>query len=210
MKSFLQQLVLVSSLVVLVTACGKDSKGGSKTAAPVAPVYVQPLYDQGFSGQQAIADLQAWLVAPEALNVVSGVYKKNDVNLSGFSFTGSFCLFNCQSKLWPSCFIRNTDGSYALGSTSNGMCTNLQPTVLKANNTQLAAAISGENQTLVLVNAVKNNNVYYLEYKVANSLNSNNLIRYTIDTAVPAAINPVEIRDPRINKATYIEIGSMQ
>lgn len=203
MKSFLQQVLLISSLVVFAAACGKDS---SKKSSSSTPAYYPLNTTASQSGVEAMTSLGQWLAVAENSPYSIGLYNLR-TSSSGFNLNFNFCFKNCVSTQYPKCFVKGVNGNYSVGTTTTSnnipQCTSNLVEKPKASNTQLSAAVTGAG--LTLVSAERQGNVYTVTWRNPNSFNGNTV--YVIDVSMPSAINPVA---SQINgQSTYVEIGML-
>lgn len=199
MKSSIMHLLSLFLILGFAASCGKKSaSGGSSNSSN--PLYNNTNITQ--SGTVAYTSVKAWYDAADVHNMLSyGEFLKSSQNVSsGFSGSLNICFFglgNCQTNQSNGCYSTNPGGKYRKGSPTitNGAMTSCTPVNVeytKAENTELASAISGNG--LVLLNATRSGTIYTLTYAAQNSFVPS--IIYTIDTSLHSLLNPVMIQEP--------------
>jgi hypothetical protein len=191
-----KKLIGISLILTLFASCGKENKSSGTNSAPASspsPVIAPVQNNINSTGQQALSNAQAWYNSTVENSVPTQFPAYTE-----YRQVSTYSEPNCKSTSLLGGFI-NISGCFNSPTQSSRQVSSIKTPVrdgsAKSGNSKLAAAFNtpagytllGAQQT-----PVQNGSLFQIDY--GNSSNGH-VLRYTIDTSLNSAFNPVSIYD---------------
>lgn len=225
MKNTFKHLLVTGLLATMAISCGGGDKSGGGGSSPFVSQYQGTMTPQD---SEAMARIASWY-GNESIATIPNFqgFSKVARTITTQSYTGSTSCPGEIKTIWifEVCIVTSTTSGtttngtattyrmrkevtgnliYCPFNTSTGSCVGMEMVYDRSTNAELVAAMSGNNNTLKLLNITQMGSIYQLNYGYS-TLNTQPTVSYKIDTSLPTIMNPVEVTNLSSGTQNYLQ-----